>query len=276
MHITVKKGFTLVEMVIAITILGIVGSLSAVILNHTVDGYDATARRAKIHSGIRLAIDRIAREARHALPNSICTYNGSNCSNSADRVYFLKSTEGGEYQTLSGNYTSGNARAPLPVSPNSATSFDVISTDNLNASANDWAIVYNTNNTAIYSSTSKRKQISSITTKAVDASNNIHVINFGSAVSFPGHSPSRRFQIIQNNATLFYLSSGNLYRATSAITSPNTPSSSQILLENVSALSFSYIAGTQQRASVLRIDITVTVNSETVHVIHEAHIQNAA
>ncbi len=274
-----SKGFTLIEMVIAITILGIVGGLSALIINRTVDGYDATARRAKIHSGVRLAVDRIAREVRHALPNSICTYNGSNCSNSANRVYFLKSTDGGEYQVNSGNYAGGSARAPLPVTPATATSFDVLSTNSLNANANDWVVVYNTNNSAIYSSSSKRKKISSITTKDIDGSapaNDIAVINFASAVSFPGHSPSRRFQIVQNNVTLFYLDGTDLMRATSDFSTPDTPIAPQLLLENVSALSFSYIAGTQQRASVLRIDITVTVNNETVHLVHEAHIQNAA
>ncbi len=274
-----QPGFTLIEMVIAITILGIVGGLSALIIDRTVDGYDATARRAKLHSSARLAIDRIAREIRHALPNSICTFDGSNCSSSANRVYFLKSTDGGEYQTLSGTYASGAIRAPLPVSPMAASLLDVLSTNNLNASANDWVVVYNTNNTDIYSSTTRRQQISSISTKDVDGSapnDDIAVINFSSAVSFATQSPSRRFQIIQNNATLFYLSGTDLFRATSTFTAPNTPLNPQLLLENVSALTFSYVPGTQQRASVLTIDLTLTVKGEIVHMIHEAHVQNAA
>ena len=273
------NGFTLIEMVIAITILGIVGGLAALIIDRSVDGYDATARRGKLHSGARLAIDRIAREARHALPNSVCTYNGTNCNNTADRVYFLKTTEGGEYQTLTGNYAGGNSRASLPITPSTATSFDVLSANSLNANANDWVVLYNTNNTAIYNTTNKRKQINSITTKDIDgigAANDIAVINFASAISFPGHSPSRRFQIIQNNATLFYLNGTDLYRATSTFAAPNTPLNEQILLQNVSALNFSYVAGTQQRASVLRIDLTLTIKNESVHIIHEVHIQNAA
>ncbi len=271
-----QKGFTLIEMVIAITILGIVGSISALIIGKTLDGYAATARRAKLHSGARLAVDRIAREVRHALPNSICTYDGSNCSNSANRFYFIKALDGGEYQTSSGNYTNGNARAPLPLSPTTATSFDVLSNNSLSASSNDWVVLYNTNNTDIYSSTTKRKQISSLTTKAVDASNSVGVVNFASAISFNGNSPSRRFQIIENNVTLFYLNGSNLYRASSSFAAPNTALSPKLLLENVSALSFSYIPGSQQRASVLTIDLTFTVNNETVRIIHEAHIQNAA
>jgi len=271
-----NKGFTIIEMVIAITILGIIGGLSALIIDRTVDGYDATARRAKLHSGVRLAVDRIAREARHALPNSVCTYDGSNCNNSADRFYFLKTIDAGEYQTATGNYSSGNARAPLPISPTTATSFDVLSTDSLTASAADWVVVYNTNNTDIYSGTTKRKQISSITLKDVDGTNNVAVVNFSSSISFPTHSPSRRVQIIENNATLFYLSGTDLYRATSTFSAPNTPVGEKLLLENVTALNFSYVPGTQQRASVLTIDLTITVKGEAVRIIHEAHIQNAA
>lgn len=271
-------GFTLIEMVIAITILGIVGGLSALIIDRTVEGYDATARRAKLHSGARLAIDRMAREVRQALPNSICTYNGSTCNNSADRFYFLKSTDGGEYQTLTGNYASGIARAPLPIT-NPANSFDVLSTNTLNANAGDWVVLYNTNNSAIYSSSNKRKQIASFTTKDVDGAlpnDDIAVITLTAATSFPGHSPSRRFQIIQNEPVIFYLSGTDLFRATSTFASPNTPVGEQLLLENVTSLNFSYIAGTQQRASVLRIDLTITVKGESIHIIHEAHIQNAA
>jgi len=271
----ISTGFTLVEMVIAITILGIIGSISALIIDRTIDGYDATARRAKLHSSARLAIERIVREVRHALPNSICTFNGSNCDSSANRLYFLKTLDGAEYQTQTGNYTSGNPRAPLPISV-TATSFDAISTDSLNANANDWVVVYNTNNTDIYTSTDRRKQINSITTKAVDASNNVSVLNFASAVSWPTNSPSRRFQIIEDNATLFYLSGSDLFRATSTFTSPNTPLGAQLLLENVAALSFSYVAGIQQRASVLTIDLTITIKNESVRIIHETHIQNAA
>jgi len=271
-----QSGFTLIEMIIAITILGIVGSISALIIGNTLDGYASIAKRAKLHSGARLAVDRIAREARHALPNSICTYDGSDCSSSADRVYFIKTLDGGEYQTLTGNYTSGNARAPMPITPTTATSFDVLSTDSLNASANDWVVLYNTNNTDIYSSTTKRKQLSSITTKDVDGTNNVAVINFSSAISYTTQSPSRRFQIIENNATLFYLSGTDLYRATSTFAAPNTAVNPRLLLENVSALSFSYIPGTQQRASVLTIDLTYTIQNESIRIIHEAHIQNAA
>lgn len=280
-HIQYKlNGFTLIEMVISITILGIVASLSALIINRSVEGYDATARRAKLHSSARLAIDRIAREVRQALPNSICTYNGSSCNSSADRFYFLKTSDGGEYQTQSGVYPGGAARAPLPIAPATANSFDVLSTNSLNISTgNSWVVLYNTNNNAIYSSASKRKLISSITTKDVDGvlpANDIAVVNLASSTSFPGHSPSRRFQIIQEAPVIFYLNGTNLFRATSTFAAPNTPVGAQLLLENVSGLNFSYIAGIQQRASVLRIDLTITVKGETVHIIHEAHIQNAA
>jgi len=275
-----SKGFTLIEMVISITILGIVGGMSALIIDRTVEGYDSTARRAKLYSSARLAIDRISREVRQALPNSICTYNGSNCNNTADRFYFLKSTDGGEYQTQTGNYPNGTPRAPMPITSATATSVDVLSTNSLTLGpGNNWMVLYNTNNNTIYSSATKRKQISSITTKDVDGTgptDDIAVINFSGATSFPEHSPSRRFQIIQEAPVIFYLSGTDLLRATSTFTAPNTPSGGQLLLENVSTLNFSYIAGTQQRASVLRIDLTITVKGESVQIIHEAHIQNAA
>ncbi len=274
-----SKGFTLVEIVVVITLMGIIGGISAVMISNTVEGYDALARRNTMQSGARLAVDRIARELRHALPNSVCSYDGSSCNNSGNKVYFIKTVTAGKYQNQPGTYTSGQLHAPLPVTPASASSVDIIDANSLNASANQWLVVYNVNNSGIYSSTSKRKQISSITTKDVDgvgAANDIAVVNFSGSVSFPGHSPSQRFHIIENNATMFYLSGTDLYRAQGSFAAPQTPlaGTEQLLLQNVGALAFNYVAGSPQRAGLLQIDITVQKNSELIHLVHEAHVQN--
>ncbi len=230
-------------------------------------------------SGYPETVERISRELRHALPNSVCTDDGSGCNNPGSIVYFIRTVDAGEYQTRSGSYASGQARAPLPVTPASASSFDVLSGDNLNAAAGQWVVVYNTDNSDIYSSGSRRQQISAISSKDTDgaAPDDVSVVQFASAVSFPTHSPARRFHVIENNAVLFYLQGTDLYRAQSSFSSPSTPVSGteNLLLENVSACTFTYVPGSLLRSGLLRIDITVDNGKETLKMIHEAQVYNA-
>ncbi|MFO7604366.1 MAG: type II secretion system protein [Gammaproteobacteria bacterium] len=274
------RGFTLIEVIVVIVLLGIVGSMTASIISSSMEGYNNQVRRDRLQSSARLAIERIQREVRHALPNSICTRLAGSCNNTAPTLYFMRVKDAGRYQDQSGVYASGVARAPLPVpSVGAASSFDVISGSGLGANVNDWVVVYNLNNSSLYTIGSRRKQITGIAQKDVDGDsvNDTDVIQFASG-TFPQHSPNRRFHIIEPTATLFYCQGGNLLRATSNFATPDTPNEATppLLLENVTACSFTYDPGSQQRAGLLRIDLTITDQGETIRISHEVHVYNVS
>ena len=272
-------GFTLIELVVAITLLGIVGSMAAVFLGNTLEGYSALNRHNDLQTSLRMAVERISRELRHALPNSVCTDDGSGCNNPGSIVYFIRTIDAGEYQTRSGNYAGGQARAPLPVTPASTSSFDVLSGNTINATAGQWVVVYNTDNADIYSSGNRRQQINAITSKDTDGvtPDDVSVIQFASAVNFPTQSPSRRFHVIENNAIIFYLQGTDLYRARSSLGSPASAiaGTEKLLLQNVSACTFTYLPGSLLRSGLLRIDISVNNGTESLQMIHEAQVYNA-
>lgn len=274
------RGFTLIEVVVVIVLLGIVGSMTASIISSSMEGYNNQVRRDRLQSSARLAIERIQREVRHALPNSICTLNAGSCNNTGATLYFMKVKDAGRYQDQGGTYPSGVTRAPLPIpSLGAATSFDVASGINLNAAVNDWLVVYNLNNSTIYSTTNRRKQITAIAQKDIDgiAGNDIDVYSFASG-TFPQHSPNRRFHIVEPTATLFYCQGGNLYRGTSNFATPSTAIEPQppLLLENVTTCSFTYDPGSQHRAGLLRIDLTITDQGEVIRITQEAHVYNVS
>ncbi len=274
-----QSGFTLIELVVAIVLLGIVGSMVAVFLGNTVEGYSTLNRRDNLQTSLRMAVERISRELRHALPNSVCTDDGSGCNNAGSIVYFIRTVDAGEYQTQGGNYTSGQARAALPIAPTSSNNFDVLSGNNLNATAGQWVVVYNTDNSDIYNSGNRRQQINAINTKDTDgaAPDDVSVVQFASAVSFPTHSPARRFHVIENNAIIFYLQGTDLFRAQSNFASPDTATAGteKLLLENVSACTFTYVPGSLLRSGLLRINISVDNGTESLQMIHEAQVYNA-
>lgn len=282
-----QSGFTLVEIIIVIAIMGIIGGLSTMIIGRSLDSYAALERRTNLQTSIRLAVERISRELRHALPHSICVNSGGGCAASGNRFYFIPVKDSGRYQDRPGAYTAPPPiqRERLPVAPQSRDRFDILSTNSanrLNSANSDWVVVYNLNNTDIYAGTSDvRKEINTVIQKDIhndaDANTDIDQIQFlGGNQTFANHSPSRRFHIIEDETvTLFYLDGTNLYRDTTTFSTPNTQTANtRLLMQNVQACTFTYTPGSPQRAGLLRIDITVAQQGETIQVIHDAHVYN--
>lgn len=66
-----QSGFTLVELIMVIVIMGVVGATVAVFMKSPIDAYFDTARRAGIADVADTTVRRMARDIRKALPNSI-------------------------------------------------------------------------------------------------------------------------------------------------------------------------------------------------------------
>ena len=281
-----QSGFTLVEIIVVIAIMGIIGGLSTLIIGRSLDSYAALERRTELQTSIRLAVERISREIRHALPHSICVNNGGACANNGNRFYFIPVKDSGRYQDKAGIYTAPPAiqRNRLAVTPQSNDRFDVLSTNaanRLNAGNGDWAVVYNLNNTDIYANLNDvRHQINIIDQKDIHndgiAATDIDQIQLTANQSFANNSPTRRFHIIADDVvTLFYLDGTDLKRDTTTFNAPNTATANtRLLMQNVQACIFTYTPGSPQRAGLLRIDITVTQQGETVQVIQDVHVYN--
>lgn len=71
------KGFTLVEIVVAILISSVLAAGTVGFISRSVDGLTATAARNQLASSGRTVIDRLSLELHNALPNSIRTDGGA-------------------------------------------------------------------------------------------------------------------------------------------------------------------------------------------------------
>ena len=274
-----QKGFTLIESIITIVIVGIVASIVSIIIGNYLENYDATSRRTMMQTSAQLAVERISREIRHALPNSICVYNGATCvSTPQNKVYFVTVKDAGYYQDTTGNYPSISKKA-LPITPVSDNEFDIISEideANLNAIEDtDWVAVYNINNSSIYSGNNARK-INTLTNIVPAPGEQIVRVQLDSNFSFPLHSPQRRVHIVEPHSTMFFLQGTDLMWGKSAddFVNPATAAESHLLLQNVIGLAFSFTPGSSQRSGLLHIDLTVEDEGEQIHIIHEAHVYN--
>ena len=88
------RGFTLIEAILVIVIIGVIGAIVAVFIRAPVQGYVDTRARAAASDEADLALRRIARDLRLALPNSV-RVNGEGSA-----VEFLLTRAGGRYLTL--------------------------------------------------------------------------------------------------------------------------------------------------------------------------------
>lgn len=85
------RGFTLVEVIVSIVILGIVAGIVALFIRAPVQGFTDSAERAAASDEADLALRRIARDLRLALPNSV------RVAPDGSAVEFLLTSTGGRY-----------------------------------------------------------------------------------------------------------------------------------------------------------------------------------
>lgn len=191
-----QHGFTLVEVIVSMLLLGILGGVVAVFIRAPMQGYVDTSARAELADQADLALRRIGRDLRLALPNSVRT------SNNGAAVEFLL-TKGG------GRYLSGDDGAPGNILDfvGNGTTFSVVGAMPSLSSriANgDYVVVYNLGPGILpadayqFASGAQRNiaRVSSFTKSGADLDTITLADNPFSAQTPPMPSPQQRFQVV--------------------------------------------------------------------------------
>lgn len=268
-------GFTLIEMIVAITIIGVIAAVIGVILRPPIESYVASRNRAYLSLTAANAISQITRDIRSALPNSVRmpTDGSTNC------IEMLPTNGGGRYRA--NPKTDGTLGNPIDFSA-STSQFDVLAGDVSKAGKGDLVAIYNLgipgadayagDNTAV------------ISTVAPD------LITLSPPNRFPTDSPGQRFFTLPA-ASSFYLcvdaglssgeGTGILYQYANALVGalaacPATaPGNAAVVARNVSSCSFSYAPGVNTRTGLATMTLGLTKSSETIQLYREAHVSNA-
>ena len=260
----VARGFTLIEMIVVITVTGILVGGLALFIRRPMEGVMDATRRAGLADAADTALRRMRRDIQRALPNSVrVTQSGSTWY-----IEFLPVLTAGRYcaETDCGasplNLTSGNSTlsfvGPAPtLSPIPSGAELVIY--NLGTTGAD---AYASNNTS--------------TLTAINAS----TVTISSK-TFPYGSPGYRFQIIDKPVTYACTAGGSLTRIwayTKQASQPtSTPSgaSTAILASNVNACSVDYTQAAIDQNGLLYMTLQLTLNGESVNLTHAIQINNA-
>jgi MSHA biogenesis protein MshO len=267
-------GFTLIEAVVVIVISGIIAVMVAVFMRTPVEGYFDSVRRAEMTDAADTALRRMARDVRAALPNSLRA-GGPQC------FEFLPVAAGGRYRAEVSSTGTGDILKFYE--PDDI--FDVLKSVGLPPPAGTHhVVIYNLGipGADAYAG-NNRAQIASATATSVTLS---------AATLFPFESPSKRFQVIENNAVVFACvgatgtnsagdGAGTLYRYTRAISSttvacPGTaPAGATVLVGNVSACNLSYTPAVTQRNGLLSLTLELTRSNEPAQLYQEVHVDNS-
>jgi len=279
-------GFTLAESVIVILITGILAAVVAIFIRAPVQGYFDTVRRAELTDQADLALRRITRDVRLALPNSVrlSTVGG------VHYIEFIMTRSGGRYRDVSDGSTGGDflsfsntadlsfdVHGPLPAMTPGLDFFVVFNLGPGNAPANAYA-------TGDACANCNRARITGVAGNTVTLATN----PFASQAP-PLSSPNGRFQVVPGDVRAVTYScpvagaaAGNLTRHWNYgffAAQPTPPGGSQALLATGANCAVSYAPAVGGRHGLLEIRLSLSAGTgtdlETVVLQQQIRVDNA-
>lgn len=267
-----QTGFTLVELIMVIVIMGVVGGAVAVFMRAPIDAYFAGGRRAALTDVADNTVRRIARDLHRALPNSIR-------NPSASCLEFIPTKTGERYRTEG----AGALRFDAAV-----TSFNMLGQNSTRLAdqqmtTGDFIVVYNLgiSGADVYAGDNYSK----ITSLGAESAGETP-INIASK-QFPLASGGNRFHVVPSGETFVsYVCSGtSLFRRadTAALASVLANSCStagaSVIATNVlcGSTSFTYSGFDDLQRNALAtmvLSIQDSTASETINLHHEVHVDN--
>lgn len=265
-----QHGFSLLELILVIVIGGIVASMTTSILTLPIKAYVDNARRATLTASAESVLNRMQRDIRRALPNSIRI--------SADRktLELLHIVDGGRYRAKLALAGTGNI-LDFSIADNG---FDVLG--NLQ---NFSSITTGVDQVAVYP----------LNTTGSDAyaGDNIAVITAGSTAShisysafqFPLQSPQQRFFIVDTPITYHCDTSAASEKNKVLIryegyaiqaSQPVPPATGGAIQANyLSGCIFSYNSGSSTRSGLVTVELTLADETgESIRLVHQIHVDN--
>ncbi len=253
-----QRGFNLVELVVIIVILGILMAGTAVYITNSVTAYSDVARRDQLTALGRVTVERLARELRTALPNSIRIQN--NC------IEFLPILSGSAYLTL-------------PVD-SAATTFTALDFSLPSFTGNAYVVVYPYSITDLYAANNPGPIVS----YANKTGSPTATVTLGSSFQFNRHAPQQRFYIVNDPVSYCVVGTNlNRYRGYSLSSSQSTPptATAQLVAQNIqtsdnstTVIPFSYSAGTLQRNGIIALDFRFLIQGDWIRLYHEVQVRN--
>lgn len=279
-----SRGFTLVELVITISISSIVLSFMAMFILTPMNAYSSQTRRADLVDAADSALRIMGRDLRVAVPNSVRIGGGGSIS----AIELLASVDGARYRD------SGPLADP-------ARELDFSDADGAFAttvpfgyvslpfsSSTHYLVIYNVGVPGA-NAWDMANVITPMGTQidiAAGAAANENLVTLAPAYRFAWGSPNKRVFLVEGPVTyLCDTSAGTLTRYSGYAISATQPVTAVALAAagataarvaaDVGACDFSFSAGTAQRTGLATLALQLTRAGERIQLLHQVHLVNA-
>ncbi|MDP1527276.1 MAG: prepilin-type N-terminal cleavage/methylation domain-containing protein [Rhodocyclaceae bacterium] len=263
-------GFTLIEMIIAMVVTSIVGSMVAVFIARPVQGYMDSVRRAGLSDVADGVIKRLSMELRTAVPNSV------RIDASGKFIEFIPAAESARYCT---DTETGCSKLSFIAGDQT---FDVLGPPHTGASG-DFIVVFNTGQDGLNAYAGDNIRLIAnpgTTTTAIHFS--------GNRLPFP--SPSNRFQIVRANGPVSFAcenvggtatGTGTLRRYSGYRTSlpfgniqPTTGlGTGGLIADRIASCGFIYNPISPSEG-IVSVNLTIRQANEPVSIVSQIHVDN--
>lgn len=283
-----SRGFTLVEAILVVVVAGIVGGIVALFIRAPVQGYVDSAERAAATDEADLALRRIARDLRLALPNSV------RVANDGSAIEFLLTSTGGRYLAVEDDVPN---LPPLDFDDPAQREFAVIGGTMQPIEVGNFIVVYNLGEGNLPSDAYRFRvggdmNIARVT--AVDLANpNIPRVTLAdnpfARQSIPMPSPGRRFQVVTTPVTYRCVAQADGSRAlvrnwgyaiNALMTDPRQGGREAVIAQRVDACPGIFQHGTDatRRSALVILSLPLRVRSGGVNsmlrLVHQVHVDN--
>lgn len=277
-----SRGFTLTEIVVTITIIGILAALGATVIVPAIDGYFAQQRRGELTEAADAAVRRLSRDIRLALPNSVRVSGGTS-------LELLQTRTGGRYRAqLDDGAVAGEDVLDFSTPD---TAFDTLG--RLSTIANQ-VVVPNSDEVVVHNLGiagasaylgNNRSRITAFAPGGGAAANEDRLTI--QPFQFPLESPGRRFHVVTGPVTYECAAgaanangdgTGQLRRydgyaiLAAQPTPPGVPPTIVATFVTGCAIAYDQIA--LQSRGVVSVRLAITRAGETVSLYHEVHVSN--
>lgn len=282
--ITYQRGFTLMELIIVIVLLGILASGAGLLITKPIEAYNDQLRRQQLVDQGEMALRQIARDIRRALPNSIRVAGSA--------IEMVNTIGGARYRDEVGGVFIDPVDDILDFT-SVDTTFNLLGRINLTASQllNQRLVIYNSVPADAISNIYSDAVIGDLgvmtpagtTLGLSDAPSGVeeHRITLSTAFRFAQQSPGQRIFVVDGPISYICdtgaatLTRYDSYPYLSTQTLAPAGAESGLVVSQLKSCSFTYDAGSTQRGGIVTMNIVLDdATGESISLVHQVHVVN--
>jgi MSHA biogenesis protein MshO len=283
-NVTGQAGFTLIELIVTLVVTSVVVSFMAMFISAPVRGFTDQARRSRLVDAAGSALERIGRDVRRALPNSVRTTS----SGGVVALELLSTVDGGRYR----REAPGTAQQILDFAAADG-SFDALAPFTQIAkpfsSTSHYLAIYNVGvpGADAYELANVITPAGTTITIDADGATGEDRVTLSPAFRFAYASPTQRVFLVDGPVsylcdpvagTLTRYAGYSIAASQSARDSAGeligAGATASLMADKISACALTYTAGTSERAGLVSLEIAVQSQGETISLLSQVHVDN--